>query len=60
MGSYEGRRTRGRPRTRWADALKHIAGPHKHNNIKNAVKSVRMKLKVQKSNKYSGSVKLMH
>ena len=24
---YEGRRTRGRPRMRWADALKHIVGP---------------------------------
>ena len=24
---YERRRIRGRPRTRWADALKHIAGP---------------------------------
>ena len=24
---YEGRRTRGRPRMRWADAMKHIAGP---------------------------------
>ena len=24
---YEGRRTRGRPRTRWADALKHIVDP---------------------------------
>ena len=75
---YEGRMIRGRPRTRWADALKLIAGPnghasqeteqngdlkdrtHKHNNIKNAVKSVRMKLHVQKPNKYSGSVKLMH
>ena len=75
---YEGRRTRGRPRTKWADALKHIAGSqwsrvarnrekngdlkdrtHKHNKIKNAVKSVRMKLHVQKPNKYSGSVKLM-